>query len=63
MRTTGELVEALIMLKDNNSLTRAEIESINDACNVIESFPSMTEVEEAKTFIRTHRQEMESKDV
>lgn len=51
----GEIVEALIRVRDQNGLTRDQDEAVCAACNILDRLPNMMEDEEAKAWIRAQR--------
>lgn len=47
----GEIVEALIRVRDQNRLTREQDDAVCAACNIFDKFPNMTEEEDAKAWL------------
>ena len=47
----GEIVEALIRVRDQNRLTREQDDAVCAACNILDKFPNMTEEEGAKAWL------------
>lgn len=47
----GEIVEALIRVRDQNRLTREQDDAVCAACNILDKFPNMTEEEDAKAWL------------
>ena len=48
----GELVEALIRVRDGNSLTRTEDAAVCAACNILDRLPNMMDEDAAKEAVR-----------
>ena len=48
----GELVEALIRVRDGNSLTRTEDAAVCAACNILDRLPTMMDEDAAKEAVR-----------
>ena len=47
----GEIVEALIRVRDQNRLTREQDDAVCAACNLLDKLPNMTEEEDAKAWL------------
>lgn len=51
----GEIVEALILVRDHNRLSQIEDEAVCAACNILDRLPNMLEDDEAKAWIEAQR--------
>ena len=48
----GTIVEMLISIKDDYDLMSCELHAVNEACNILEEFPSHLERREAEELVR-----------
>lgn len=51
--TIGEVIEAMVYIRDRSVVLRSDKDALADACNILDELPSDWTAEEARTLIRS----------